>query len=83
MEEPTIDSTSSSSSSSTKQATHDALSENDDDEEEEYAHLFQSIRSPTGLELGVRVTWPGTTPMELSTCLPSEEIAPMFHGTQW
>eukprot|EP00977_Amphora_coffeiformis_P022995 scaffold12050_cov168-Amphora_coffeaeformis.AAC.1 len=54
-----------------------------EDDEDEYPHLFQSIRSPTGLEVGVSVTWPGTEPIELSTCLPSDEIAPMFHGTQW
>lgn len=54
-----------------------------DDDEEEYPHLFQSIRSPTGLEIGVRVTWPNTEPLELTTCLPADEIAPMFHGTQW
>lgn len=55
------------------------------DDEDDYPHLFQSIRSPTGLEIGVRVTWPGIDgdAIELSTCLPSEEIAPMFHGTQW
>ena len=55
----------------------------DDDDDDEYPHLFQSVRSSTGLEIGVRVTWPGVKPIELSTCLPSEEIAPMFHGTQW
>lgn len=54
-----------------------------EDDEDDYPHLFQSIRSSTGLEVGVRVTWPDTEPMELSTCLPSQEIAPMFHGTQW
>lgn len=54
-----------------------------DEDEDEYPHLFQSIRSPTGLETGVRVTWPHTDVIELSTCLPSTEIAPMFHGTQW
>lgn len=54
-----------------------------EDDEDEYPHLFQSIRSSTGLEVGVRVTWPDTEPIELSTCLPSDEIAPMFHGTQW
>ena len=53
------------------------------DDEDDYPHLFQSVRSRTGLEVGVSVTWPGTEPFELSTCLPSEEIAPMFHGTQW
>jgi predicted nicotinamide N-methyase len=64
--------------------------EGDDDR---YDAFFQSIRSPTGLEIGVQVTWPSVThkdpaaapeaPMELSTCLPEDEIAPMFHGTQW
>jgi len=54
-----------------------------EDDEEEYPHLFESIRSPTGLEVGLSVTWPGTERIELSTCLPSDEIAPMFHGTQW
>jgi predicted nicotinamide N-methyase len=63
--------------------------EGDDDR---YDAFFQSIRSPTGLEIGVKVTWPSVmdrdpeapeAPMELSTCLPEDEIAPMFHGTQW
>jgi predicted nicotinamide N-methyase len=60
--------------------------EGDDDLYDEY---FQSIRSPTGLEIGVKVMWPSLmakdeeVPMELSTCLPEDEIAPMFHGTQW
>ena len=53
------------------------------DDQDEYPHLFQSVRSPTGLEIGVRVTWPDVQPLELSTCLPEQEIAPMFHGTQW
>jgi predicted nicotinamide N-methyase len=61
--------------------------EGDDDR---YDAFFQSIRSPTGLEIGVKVAWPSVLhkdpaapPMELSTCLPEDEIAPMFHGTQW
>lgn len=61
--------------------------EGDDDR---YDEFFQSIRSPTGLEIGVKVMWPSVmekdpaeVPMELSTCLPEDEIAPMFHGTQW
>jgi predicted nicotinamide N-methyase len=63
--------------------------EGDDDR---YDAFFQSMRSPTGLEIGVKVTWPSVmnkdpaapeAPMELSTCLPEDEIAPMFHGTQW
>ena len=54
------------------------------DDQDDYPHLFQSVRSQTGLEIGVCVTWPGVgQALELSTCLPAEEIAPMFHGTQW
>jgi hypothetical protein len=73
--------------------------EEEDEDDDEYSHLFQSIRSSTGLEIGIRVTWPNypnlqnpvrkdmlpsaPPPLELTTCLPSDEIAPMFHGTQW
>lgn len=77
-----------------------------DDEDEfeiRYNDRFHSIRSGTGLEVGILVTWPGTTEptartdndghgaessrhqqgWELSTCLSSDCIAPLFHGTQW
>ena len=62
--------------------------ENDDSEKEEddpYSHLIQSIRSDTGLEIAVQVTWPNLPepPLVLSTCLPEDSIAPIFHGTQW
>jgi hypothetical protein len=63
---------------------HTLLDSDDDDDDDDYPHLFQSMRSSTGLEIGVRVTWPDAGPaMQLSTCLPADEIAPMFHGTQW
>jgi Lysine methyltransferase len=79
--------------------------EHDDEEEFEsrYNDRFHSIRSGTGLEVGILVTWPGTMEptartdnyghgaessrhqqgWELSTCLSSDCIAPLFHGTQW
>lgn len=58
-------------------------------DDERYDAYFQSVRSPTGLEIAVKVTWPGfmeqepPIELELSTCLPEDEIAPMFSGTQW
>jgi Lysine methyltransferase len=56
----------------------------DDDNDDSYDEFFQSIRSETGLEIGINVSWPGSmATVSLSTCLPQEEIAPMFHGTQW
>jgi Lysine methyltransferase len=78
--------------------------EQDDEDEFErrYNERFRSIRSGTGLEVGIRVSWPGTFAStadsdgpassscgndhrgwELSTCLSSDCIAPLFHGTQW
>jgi hypothetical protein len=33
--------------------------------------------------IGIKVTWPHVPPFDLSTCLSHEEMAPMFHGTQW
>mmetsp|Transcript_13099 Transcript_13099/g.17146 ORF Transcript_13099/g.17146 Transcript_13099/m.17146 type:complete len:320 (-) Transcript_13099:1491-2450(-) len=54
-----------------------------DGEDDEYSDWFQSIRSPTGLEIGVQVTWPDVRPFSVSTRLDACEIAPMFHGTQW
>jgi len=55
-----------------------------DSDDERYESFFESIRSETGLEIGIKVTWPGVEPaIELSTCLDEQEIAPMFHGTQW
>jgi hypothetical protein len=61
--------------------------EGDDDR---YDALFQSIRSPTGLEIGVKVMWPNvmnkktaapSTHGTLYITSPEDEIAPMFHGT--
>jgi Lysine methyltransferase len=75
--------------------------QSDEDEfERRYNERFHSIRSGTGLEVGIRVSWPGTFAStadggnensggqenigwELSTCLSSDFIAPLFHGTQW
>jgi Lysine methyltransferase len=76
--------------------------EQDDEAEFErrYNERFRSIRSGTGLEVGIRVSWPGIWEStadggdenscghehrgwELSTCLSSDCIAPLFHGTQW
>ena len=56
---------------------------NSDDDDDEYSDWFQSIRSPTGLEIGVKVTWPEVRELTISTILEEAEIAPMFHGTQW
>jgi hypothetical protein len=55
----------------------------DDDEDSYSSEFFESIRTSTGLEIGITVTWPGVPPFEISTCLPEDAIAPMFHGTQW
>jgi len=53
------------------------------DEDDPYSHIFRSIRTKTGLEVGIKVHWPDLEPFELSTCLPEASIAPMFDGTQW
>ena len=58
-------------------------SREDDDDDDEYDEWFQSIRSPTGLEIGIQVTWPNVRPFSLSTVLNASEMAPLFHGTQW
>ncbi|KAL7581720.1 hypothetical protein ACA910_022260 [Epithemia clementina (nom. ined.)] len=57
--------------------------DDDDDDDEYYKDWFQSIRSRTGLEIGIRVTWPNVRPFSISTILDSSEMAPLFHGTQW
>jgi len=56
---------------------------NIDDEDDPYSQYFRSVRTETGLEIGLQVTWPSLPAIRLSTCLPSSELAPMFHGTQW
>jgi hypothetical protein len=58
------------------------LDETDDDPY--HGSLHHSIHNDYGLEIGVRITWPGiSTEIELSACLPESELAPMFDGTQW
>lgn len=49
----------------------------------EYCDYVQSIRSRTGLEIGLRVNWPNLEPFELTTKLTETAMAPLFHGTQW
>jgi hypothetical protein len=65
----------------------DNNSDNDssnDSDEDFYAHLVKSIRSDTGLEIGVQIHWPTlANALELSTILPETSLAPIFHGTQW
>lgn len=55
----------------------------DDEDDDRYNHLFKSLRSETGLETAIQIHWPDLPVLELSTKLPSTEIAPLFHGTQW
>jgi hypothetical protein len=52
-------------------------------DDERYAEFFHSVRTSTGLEIGVKVTWPQVDQFEISTCLPQDAIAPMFNGTAW
>lgn len=54
-----------------------------DEEEDEYCDYVESIRSRTGLEIGLRVKWPDLEPFELTTKLTEQAMAPLFHGTQW
>lgn len=54
-----------------------------DDEEDEYCDYVESIRSRTGLEIGLRVKWPDLEPFEVTTKLSEQAMAPLFHGTQW
>lgn len=53
------------------------------EEEDEYCDYVESIRSRTGLEIGLRVNWPDLEPFELTTKLTEQAMAPLFHGTQW
>jgi hypothetical protein len=61
---------------------YDEIDNEGEGDDDLYDAYFQSIRSPTGLEIGVKVMWPSLMdkdeelPMELSTCLPEDEIAP-------
>jgi hypothetical protein len=56
----------------------------DSDDSSLYSDLIQSIRSDTGLEIAVQVTWPLLDrPLTLTTCLDESDMAPLFHGTQW
>jgi hypothetical protein len=57
--------------------------EEEEEEEDEYCDYVESIRSRTGLEIGLRVKWPDLEPFELTTKLSEQAIAPLFHGTQW
>lgn len=62
---------------------NDNSNSDDDGDDHRFAPFFHSIRTKTGLEIGIRVTWPGVEPFEISTCLPEDTIAPIFDGTQW
>lgn len=76
----------SKTSVSTTRSQRDSSDEEDSDDEFEtqYKGCIESIRSPTGLEIGIAVNWPGVGRCwELSTCLSQECLAPLFHGTQW
>jgi len=73
-------------------ATNGTTSRCDDDEQQRlrcdcyYAadEYVESVRSSTGLEVGVRIKWPGlASEIELSTRLEEQQIEPMFHGTAW
>jgi Lysine methyltransferase len=64
---------------------NDNHSDDENDSDDPYhGTLYHSIHNRNGLEIGVRITWPGIQgDIELSTCLPETELAPMFDGTQW
>jgi len=66
-------------------ASFQADSDSDSDNSEAFFgdEFFTSVRTKTGLEVGIRVQWPDVKPFTLSTCLSSDAIAPLFHGTQW
>lgn len=54
------------------------------DPEDDYgAEYMESLRSPTGLEIGMSIRWPPDIMLDISTCLDETQIAPMFDGTQW
>ncbi|GKZ01040.1 hypothetical protein MPSEU_001055400 [Mayamaea pseudoterrestris] len=70
--------------SSKHDSESDDHDDDNDDDDDPYSHLVKSVRSDTGLEIGVHVNWPQLEqPLLLSTCLPEENIAPIFHGSQW
>lgn len=57
---------------------------NDDEEQDEDERHFTSIWDDCGVETGIVVTWPGLPkPLHLSTVLEEDDLAPLFHGTQW
>ena len=59
------------------------MADEDEEEWEGCPGKFESIRTPTGLEIGCKIDWPGSTHLQLTTTLPETAIAPMFDGTQW
>jgi hypothetical protein len=65
----------------------EAMSDNDwsqSDEEDEDERHFKSIWDDCGVEIGIVVSWPGLPkPLHISTVLEEDDLAPLFHGTQW
>jgi hypothetical protein len=58
----------------------EAHANDDTDENDQY---FESTWTDD-VETGIVVTWPGAkNPLEISTILEEDELAPLFHGTQW
>lgn len=57
--------------------------DDEDDDDSRYGEYFTSIRTTTGLEVGYKVTWPGSKELTISTCFTEQSIAPLFNGTQW
>jgi predicted nicotinamide N-methyase len=71
--------------SSKEELEHQNDDDDDNDENDEYLQLvnFQSIRTPSGLETGITVQWPGLSQLNLSTLLEQDDLAPLFAGAQW
>ena len=60
--------------------------DNDDDDTDNDEEEFDFITSQweNGVEIGLTISWPGShRPLQLSTKLTEDRIAPLFDGTQW
>ena len=55
----------------------------DNKDEDEENELLESLWDQ-GVETGIIVKWPGIPqPLHISTVLEENDLAPLFHGTQW
>lgn len=62
----------------------ESCSDDDSDENDEYLKMiqFRSIRNSDHLEEAISVSWEGISPLNISTLLEPEDLAPLFAGAQ-